>query len=170
MTAGSNPPYALSASEARSAGSSADAVSIFRMLVYCSSRLRYRFDQRLAEDDLTSQQGILLTVVRTRGQPKLGEVATAMATSHTKCLVAAESCLRKNTLVAASNSSAVPLIAESISSKLETLLTEIRMNNARFISATLLPGVFDQRNQTIAFFMADIVFSRVQMGGERFFK
>lgn len=52
------------------------------MLVYCSARLRYRFDQRLAEDDLTSQQGILLTIVRTRGQPKLGEVAIAMNTSH----------------------------------------------------------------------------------------
>lgn len=82
MTAGSNPRFALSASEARLAGSSADAVRIFRMLVFCSTRLRYRFDQRLAEDDLTTQQGVLLTIVRTRGQPSLGEVATEMATSH----------------------------------------------------------------------------------------
>ena len=98
MKTGSNPPYALSASEARLAGSSADAVSVFRMLVYCSSRLRDRFDQRLAEDDLTSQQGILLTVVRTRGQPKLGEVAAAMATSHQNAKQIAAALERKGML------------------------------------------------------------------------
>jgi DNA-binding MarR family transcriptional regulator len=98
MKVGSNPPYALSASEVRLAGSSADAVNIFRMLVYCSSRLRYRFDQRLAEDDLTSQQGVLLTVVRTRGKPKLGEVATAMATSHQNAKQIAAALERKGML------------------------------------------------------------------------
>lgn len=86
-----NPPYALSASETRLAGPTSDAVGIFRLLIYCNSRLRYRFDQRLRKDDLTSQQGVLLTVVRSRGQPKLGEVARAMATSHqnTKQIAAA---------------------------------------------------------------------------------
>jgi DNA-binding MarR family transcriptional regulator len=68
------------------------------MLVYCSSRLRYRFDQRLAEDDLTSQQGVLLTVVRTRGKPKLGEVATAMATSHQNAKQIAAALERKGML------------------------------------------------------------------------
>jgi DNA-binding MarR family transcriptional regulator len=98
MKTSSNPPYALSASDARLAGSSADAVGIFRMLIYCGSRLRYRFDQRLAEDDLTSQQGILLTVVRTRGQPRLGEVATAMATSHQNARQIAAALERKGML------------------------------------------------------------------------
>lgn len=98
MTVNDNPPYLLSASEARLAGPSADAVSVFRMLVYCSARLRYRFDQRLAEDGLTSQQGILLTVVRTRGQPKLGEVAAAMATSHQNAKQIAAALERKGML------------------------------------------------------------------------
>jgi DNA-binding MarR family transcriptional regulator len=93
-----NPPYALSASEVRTAGSAADAVGIFRLVVYCGSRLRYRFDQRLREDDLTSQQGILLTVVRTRGRPKLGEVARAMATSHQNAKQIATALERKGML------------------------------------------------------------------------
>jgi len=82
MTSPGNPAYLLSDSEILQAGEAADAVAIFRLVLYCSSRLKYRFDQHLREDDLTSQQGYLLSVVRARGQPTLGEVAKAMATSH----------------------------------------------------------------------------------------
>jgi DNA-binding MarR family transcriptional regulator len=74
--------YELSDAELADAGLAADAVACFRMIVFCSVRLRRRLDERLSAEDLTSQQGILLTVVRTRGQPTLGEVATAMSTSH----------------------------------------------------------------------------------------
>lgn len=98
MKVSRNPPYVLSASEMRSAGHAADAVGIFRMLVYCSARLRYRFDQRLKLDHLTSQQGILLTVVRSRGQPMLGEVAKAMATSHQNAKQIASALERKGML------------------------------------------------------------------------
>ncbi len=98
MKAASNAPYSLSSSEARSAGQAADAVAIFRLLVYCSARLRYRLDQRLKLDDLTSQQGILLTVVRSRGAPMLGEVAKAMATSHQNAKQIASALQRKGML------------------------------------------------------------------------
>lgn len=98
MTTPRNPPYTLSASETRLAGPAVDAVGIFRTLVYCSARLRHRFDQRLKLDDLTSQQGILLTVVRSRGQPMLGEVAKAMATSHQNAKQIASALERKGML------------------------------------------------------------------------
>ncbi len=98
MKAARNPPYALSPAETRSAGPSADAVRIFRMLVYCGLRLRHRFDQRLRADGLTSQQGILLTVVRARGRPMLGEAAEAMATSHQNAKQIAAALERKGML------------------------------------------------------------------------
>jgi DNA-binding MarR family transcriptional regulator len=74
--------YELTENELVDAGTAADAVACFRMIVFCSARLRRRLDERLNPEDLTSQQGILLTLVRTHGQPTLGEIATAMATSH----------------------------------------------------------------------------------------
>jgi DNA-binding MarR family transcriptional regulator len=74
--------YELSETELVDAGSAADAVACFRMIVFCSVRLRRRLDERLSSEDLTSQQGMLLTLVRTQGQPTLGEVAAAMSTSH----------------------------------------------------------------------------------------
>ncbi len=74
--------FELDADEARSAGKSAEAVRNFRLILFCSQRLRHLMDQHLRDADLTSQQGVLLSVVRARGQPALGEVASAMATSH----------------------------------------------------------------------------------------
>jgi DNA-binding MarR family transcriptional regulator len=64
----------------------------------CSGRLRYRLDQRLKLDDLTSQQGILLTLVRSRGEPMLGEVAKAMGTSHQNAKQIASALERKGML------------------------------------------------------------------------
>ena len=75
-------PCDLSDTELIDAGSAADAVACFRMIIFCSGQLRRRLDDRLKADDLTSQQGILLTVVRTRDRPTLGDVAAAMSTSH----------------------------------------------------------------------------------------
>ena len=74
--------YELSEAELADAGLAADAVACFRMILFCSARLRRQLDERLSSEDLTSQQGMLLTVVRTRDQPTLGEVAVAMSTSH----------------------------------------------------------------------------------------
>lgn len=72
----------LTLEEQLAAGDALDAVRCFRLIAYTSQRLRYLIDRRLREDGLTSQQGFLLTVVRMRGQPTLGEVATAMSTTH----------------------------------------------------------------------------------------
>jgi DNA-binding MarR family transcriptional regulator len=76
------PPYDLSDTELADAGSAADAVACFRMILFCNAHLRRRLDDRLKSENLTSQQGILLTIVRTRDPPTLGEVATAMSTTH----------------------------------------------------------------------------------------
>ncbi len=82
MTMRNKLSYELSGTELTDAGLAGDAVACFRMIIFCSGHLRRRLDDRLKSDDLTSQQGILLTLVRTRDQPTLGEVATAMSTSH----------------------------------------------------------------------------------------
>jgi DNA-binding MarR family transcriptional regulator len=72
----------LTNEERRTAGSAADAVFCFRLISFAGQRLRYLLDQRLREDGLTSQQGFLLTVVRMRGRPTLGETAAVMSTTH----------------------------------------------------------------------------------------
>lgn len=72
----------LTNEERRAAGSAADAVLCFRLISFAGQRLRYLLDQRLREDGLTSQQGFLLTVVRMRGRPTLGETAAVMSTTH----------------------------------------------------------------------------------------
>jgi DNA-binding MarR family transcriptional regulator len=65
--------------------------------VGCGSR-RYLIDRRLAPSGLTSQQGFLLTVVRQRVRPTLGEVAAAMSTSHQNARQVASALERKGML------------------------------------------------------------------------
>src|SRR5688572_12971287 len=77
-----HPPCDLTPEELKAAGPAADAVRCFRLISLVAQRLRYRLDQRLREDGLTTQQGFLLTIVRSRGQPTLGEAANAMSTTH----------------------------------------------------------------------------------------
>lgn len=77
-----NPIADLGPEELDAAGDAADAVRCFRLIAYTGQRLRYLIDRRLRDAGLTSQQGFLLTVVRLRGRPTLGEVATAMSTTH----------------------------------------------------------------------------------------
>lgn len=60
----------------------ANAVRCFRLITFVSQRLRFLLDQRLREAGLTTQQGFLLTVVRARQRPSLGEVAEVMSTTH----------------------------------------------------------------------------------------
>ncbi len=82
MISPSKPSYELSDSEAVTAGEAADAVRNFRLILFCSQRLRTLFDEHLREAGLTTQQGVMLSIVRTMALPSLGEVAVAMATSH----------------------------------------------------------------------------------------
>lgn len=74
--------HQLSDSEAATAGKTADAVRNFRLILFCGQRLRTLLDERLREAGLTTQQGVMLSIVRTSALPSLGEVAMAMATSH----------------------------------------------------------------------------------------
>jgi DNA-binding MarR family transcriptional regulator len=85
----------LTDEEQRVAGTGQDAVRSFRLISYIGQRLRYLFDRRLREEGLTSQQGFLLTVVRMHGRPTLGEVATAMSTTHQNAKQVASALERK---------------------------------------------------------------------------
>lgn len=82
MTDSFKPFIDLTSEERQAAGSATDAVRCFRLISFAGQRLRYFLDQRLREDGLTSQQGFLLTVVRMRGRPTLGETAAVMSTTH----------------------------------------------------------------------------------------
>lgn len=82
MRDSSKPFPDLTNEEQRAAGAGQDAVRCFRLISYTGQRLRYLMDLRLRGEGLTSQQGFLLSVVRLRGRPTLGEVATAMSTTH----------------------------------------------------------------------------------------
>jgi DNA-binding MarR family transcriptional regulator len=66
-------------------------VRAFRLILFIAQELRYLTDQLYRAEGLTTQQATLLTAVRTRGQPSLSELASALVTSHQniKQLVAA---------------------------------------------------------------------------------
>jgi DNA-binding MarR family transcriptional regulator len=82
MPSSSKPIYELADSEAVTAGRAADAVRNFRLILFCGQRLRSLLDEHLRETGLTTQQGVMLSIVRTKALPSLGEVAAAMSTSH----------------------------------------------------------------------------------------
>lgn len=88
----------LSAEESRIAGDAEDAVRCFRLIAYVAQRMRYLYDQRLREEGLSTQQGILLTIVRARGRPTLGEAAKAMSTTHQNAKQVAAALQRKGML------------------------------------------------------------------------
>jgi DNA-binding MarR family transcriptional regulator len=98
MDDSSKPFPDLTAEERQAAGKAVDAVRCFRLIAFTGQRLRYLIDRRLREDGLTSQQGFLLTVVRMRGRPTLGEVAEAMSTTHQNVKQVALALERKNML------------------------------------------------------------------------
>lgn len=58
----------------------ATRIRIFRALVLVTGGLRNALDQRLAEDDLTTQQAALLNVAQSR--PSIKDCAAVLATSH----------------------------------------------------------------------------------------
>jgi DNA-binding MarR family transcriptional regulator len=88
----------LTPEEQQAAGDAAEAVRCFRLIAYVAQRLRYRLDQHLREDGLTTQQGFLLTIVRSHGRPTLGEVAKAMSTTHQNAKQVAAALERKGML------------------------------------------------------------------------
>jgi len=92
-------PFAdLTDEERQVAGPAQDAVRCFRLISYTGQRLRYLLDRRLRDESLTSQQGFLLTVVRMHGRPTLGEIATAMSTTHQNAKQVASALERKGML------------------------------------------------------------------------
>jgi DNA-binding MarR family transcriptional regulator len=95
MTRSHKPAFQLDAHERLAAGAAADAVENFRLILFCSLRLRQLLDRRLRSAGLTSRQGLLLTIVRSNGRPTLGEVAAAMSTTHQNAKQIASSLARK---------------------------------------------------------------------------
>jgi len=85
--------------ELKAAGDAADAVRCFRLISLASQRLRRLYDQRLRDEGITMQQGILLSFVRAHGRPTLGEVARSMATSHQNAKQVALAVARKGLIV-----------------------------------------------------------------------
>jgi DNA-binding MarR family transcriptional regulator len=63
-------------------GARATQVRSFRLLLRVALQLRYLTDQLYRADGLTTQQAMLLTIVRTQGQPSLSDVSAAMHTTH----------------------------------------------------------------------------------------
>ena len=60
-----------------------DPVRIFRVVLLAAQQLRYVMDRRLAEDSLTTQQAMLLSVLDLLGgSATLGEVAEKLAMTH----------------------------------------------------------------------------------------
>jgi DNA-binding MarR family transcriptional regulator len=72
----------LTLEDERVAGENTDAMLCFRQLLWVAQRLRYLMDQRLRGDNLTTQQAVLLTLVRVLQEPSLTEAAAAMSTSY----------------------------------------------------------------------------------------
>ncbi len=88
----------LSREERRIAGEAGNAVRCFRLIAFAAQRMRYLLDLRLREDGLSTQQGFLLTIVRARGRPTLGETAQAMSTTHQNAKQIAAALERKGML------------------------------------------------------------------------
>jgi DNA-binding MarR family transcriptional regulator len=89
----------LQGDELKAAGDAADAVRCFRLISLASQHLRRLYDQRLSDEGITMQQGILLSIVRAHGRPTLGEVARSMATSHQNAKQVALAVARKGFIV-----------------------------------------------------------------------
>src|SRR5262249_40587644 len=102
---------------------------------------------------------------------KTGTTSSAtIASSQTRCRVAAESRLRQMAAMAATTRSATPLTAESAKSRLDALVTPASMSIVRFILVALQLCLFDQRDQPLALVGRHLLFPRLQIRGERIFK
>lgn len=73
----------LSAAEAEALGEdAATRIRTFRLIIVLAQELRTRMDQLLREDDLTTQQAALLTVIDALDEPSIGQAAEALGTTH----------------------------------------------------------------------------------------
>ena len=67
---------------ARLGDDGATRIATFRLIVLVAQELRTLMDQLLREDDLTTQQAALTSVVDALGAPSLSEAAQALGTTH----------------------------------------------------------------------------------------
>jgi DNA-binding MarR family transcriptional regulator len=73
----------LSAAAAAALGEdAATRIRTFRLIIVLAQELRTRMDQLLREDDLTTQQAALLTVIDALDEPSIGQAAEALGTTH----------------------------------------------------------------------------------------
>ncbi len=73
----------------------ATRIRLFRIIVLLAQELRTLMDQLLREDQLTTQQAALITIVDTLGQPSMKQAATALGTTHQNIKQLASSLARK---------------------------------------------------------------------------
>ena len=86
----------LMAAEAAGLGEdAATRVRTFRLIIVLAQELRTRMDQLLREDDLTTQQAALLTVIDAFGEPSIGQAAGALGTTHQNLRQLADALERK---------------------------------------------------------------------------
>jgi DNA-binding MarR family transcriptional regulator len=77
------PTFGLSEEEAQEMGEdNATRIRTLRAVLLLAQILRTRLDNLYRADGLTTQQATLLSIVRSRGTPTLGQVAETMGTSH----------------------------------------------------------------------------------------
>jgi len=73
----------LPAADAAALGEdAATRIRTFRLIIVLAQELRTHMDQLLREDDLTTQQAALVTVIDAVNQPSIGQAAEALGTTH----------------------------------------------------------------------------------------
>ncbi|HKH78787.1 MAG TPA: MarR family transcriptional regulator [Solirubrobacteraceae bacterium] len=86
----------LTAAEAAALGEdAATRIRTFRLIIVLALELRTRMDQLLREDDLTTQQAALLTVIDALSEPSIGQAAGALGTTHQNIRQLADALERK---------------------------------------------------------------------------
>ena len=86
----------LTAAEAAALGEdAATRIRTFRLIIVLAQELRTRMDQLLREDDLTTQQAALVTVIYALNEPSIGQAAEALGTTHQNIRQLADALERK---------------------------------------------------------------------------
>jgi len=86
----------LTAADAAGLGEdAATRIRTFRLIIVLAQELRIRMDQLLREDDLTTQQAALLTVIDALNEPSIGQAAEALGTTHQNLRQLADALERK---------------------------------------------------------------------------
>jgi DNA-binding MarR family transcriptional regulator len=86
----------LTPAEAAALGEdAATRIRTFRLIIVLAQELRTRMDQLLREDDLTTQQAALVTVIDALNEPSIGQAAEALGTTHQNIKQLADALERK---------------------------------------------------------------------------